>query len=140
MYKRQPGAGELYTYGTSDYAVTESAGDWTVHMVFGVDSAERLWVLDMWRGRTTPERWIPPLIGMMRKWNPRVWIEEKGQIEKSVAPFLDKSQREEKVWTRRVGLSSHRDKPTRARAIQWRAERYGLWFDNSFPQLSLIHI
>ena len=83
-------------YGASDYAVTNDGGDWTVHLVVGMDSEERLWVVDMWRGKTTADRWIPPLIALMKKYDPVFWCEEGGQIEKSVGPFLTRIQRAQK--------------------------------------------
>ena len=33
-------------YGASDYAVTDDGGDYTVHLVVGIDPSERMWVLD----------------------------------------------------------------------------------------------
>jgi hypothetical protein len=41
----------LRIYGASDYAVTEGAGDYTVHLVMGVDPDDNLYVLDIGEGR-----------------------------------------------------------------------------------------
>ncbi len=43
---------DMRTYGASDYAVTANDGDWTVHVIIGVDPDSRLWLLDLWRGQT----------------------------------------------------------------------------------------
>ena len=66
-----PNIRTMKLYGASDYAVTDDGGDWTVHLVVGMDSEERLWVVDMWRGKTTADRWIPPLIALMKKYSIR---------------------------------------------------------------------
>ena len=117
----------LKCYGASDYAVTDGGGDYTVHLVVGIDHLERMWVLDMWRKQTSADKWIPPLIDMMKRWEPIMWAEEAGQIEKSVGPFLVREQIERKVYTRRIPFTSSSDKPTRARAIQGRVALRGLW-------------
>ena len=68
------------------------------------------------------------LIDMMKRWEPIMWAEEGGQIEKSVGPFLVREQIERKVYTRRIQFTSaSSDKPTRARAIQGRVALRGLW-------------
>ena len=135
---QRPEMSMLKMYGASDYAVTDGAGDWTVHLVIGLDSAFRPWVVDMWRDRTSSDRWIPPLIELMQEYKPALWLEEKGVIEKSVGPAIDQEQLESGAWTPRDALTSAVDKPTRARAWQWMMERYGLWFDTHCPFYSVI--
>ena len=114
-------------YGASDYAVTEDGGDYTVHVVVGVDPHDNLWLMDLWRGQTTPDKWIEPLIAMMARWEPLAWLEEKGQIEKSVGPFLFRRMTETKTYCRRIPLTSSVDKPTRARSLQARMSQLGLY-------------
>ena len=123
-----PPADQMRFYGASDYAVTDAGGDYTVHVVVGIDPIGRMWVVDIWRKQTAPDRWIPPLLDMMRRWTPIRWAEEAGQIEKSIGPFLLRAQHDEKVWTQRLQFTSATDKPTRARSIQGRVALRGLWF------------
>lgn len=123
----------MRTYGASDYAVTDSGGDYTVHLVCGMDSSERLWVLDLWRNQTTADKWIPPVLDMMKRWEPICWAEEKGQIEKSIGPFLMREQLQRKVYCRRVQFASSNDKPVRARSIQARCANRGLWLPAAAP-------
>ena len=85
-----PAKETMKIYGASDYAVTDDGGDYTVHLVVGIDPSERMWVLDLWRKQTSPDKWMPPLLDMMEFWKPIRWAEEAGQIEKSVGPFLFK--------------------------------------------------
>lgn len=111
----------LRIYGASDYAVTEGAGDWTVHVVIGVDPDDNIYVLDVWRGQTTPDKWVSAWIDIVRHRRPLMWVEEQGQIIKSIGPFLEKSMREAKVFCRREQVASTADKPTRSRSFQARA-------------------
>ncbi len=110
----------LRVYGASDYAVTEGDGDWTVHVIVGVDPNDNIYLLDVWRGQTTSDQWVQAMIDMVRQWKPLMWIEEQGQIIKSIGPFLEKRMREERVYCRREQVSSAADKPTRSRSMQAR--------------------
>ena len=83
-----PDANTMKIYGASDYAVTDDGGDFTVHLTIGIDTLERMWLLDLWRKQTSSDKWIPPLLDMFVRWNPIIHAEESGQIEKSVGPFL----------------------------------------------------
>ena len=57
-------------YGASDYAVTSNGGDYTVHVVVGIDQKGGLWLLDLWRKQTASDRWIESLCDLIRKWKP----------------------------------------------------------------------
>ena len=110
----------LHVYGASDYAVSDSTGDYTVHIVGGVDPNDDLYILDVWKGQVTSDVWIDEVIALMQRYKPLQWAEESGQINKSVGPFLSKRMSELRVYCRREQYSSARDKPTRARSIQAR--------------------
>lgn len=111
----------LQVYGASDYAVTADGGDYTVHVVVGVDEHQDIYLLDLWRGQTDADVWIERFLDLCQLHKPLMWAEEKGQIVKSVGPFIEKRAQERKVYAAREQFSSVADKPTRARAIQARA-------------------
>ncbi len=96
-YETPPPLDTLRIIGASDYAVTADAGDLTVHGVAGVDPDDNLFVLDWWRDQTASDVWIETLLDLMGSWKPVEWAEEKGQIEKSVGPFIDARMRERQV-------------------------------------------
>lgn len=123
----------LRTYGASDYAVSDGKGDYTVHGVVGVDPDDNLYVLDWWRKQTTSDVWIDAVLDLMQRWEPLAWAEEQGQILKSLGPFIDKRQRERKVWCHRVPYTSASDKPTRARSIQARMAMGKVYFPRNQP-------
>jgi predicted phage terminase large subunit-like protein len=110
----------LRIYGASDYAVTDGGGDYTIHIVIGLDHNDDIYVLDVWRQQTTSDVWIDGWLALVQQWKPLMWVEESGQILKSVGPFLEKRMRETKTYCRREQLASAADKPTRARSIQAR--------------------
>ena len=45
-------------YGGSDYAVTADGGDYTVHLVVGLDPEGRMYLLDRWRKQSSSDEWI----------------------------------------------------------------------------------
>ena len=73
-------------YGASDYAVTSKGGDYTVHIVVGLDQEGAPWLLDLWRGQTDSARWINALCDLILEWKPSEWGEESGQINSASAP------------------------------------------------------
>jgi predicted phage terminase large subunit-like protein len=64
----------------------------------------------------------------MAQWQPLIWAEENGQIIKSVGPFLDRRQRERRVYSYRRQYASASDKPTRAQSIRARIAMGKVYF------------
>ena len=112
---------QLHVYGSSDYAVTEDGGDWTVHRVWGVDNVGDLWLLDGWRGQTTADVWIERVIDLVGRYKPHAWFGEGGVIARAIEPMLRRRLHERKMGCRLEWLPSIADKPTRARGFQARA-------------------
>jgi predicted phage terminase large subunit-like protein len=92
-----------------------------VHLLAGVDPDDNIYVLDVWRRQTNSDVWIEVWLDLVRTNKPLLWAEEKGQIVKSIGPFLEKRMLETKTYCRREGLTSAADKPTHSRSIQARA-------------------
>lgn len=111
----------MQIYTASDYATTAEAGapdpDYTVHMVWGVDDEYNIYMLDMWRGRRTPDIWAREFIRLCKKWKPLRAGEEAGQIIKSVGPFLTTMMQQERVYVDRVQLTSSTSKEQRAQTL-----------------------
>ena len=120
-------------YGASDYAVTANGGDYTVHGVIGVDPDDDIYILDWWRDQTASDEWIEVLLDLMKQWQPLAWGEEKGQILKSLGPFIDKRMRERKIYGYRHQYSSAADKPTRAQAIRGRMAMGKVYLPRNAP-------
>jgi predicted phage terminase large subunit-like protein len=65
-----------------------------------------------------------------------MWVEEQGQIIKSIGPFLEKRMREERVYCRREQVASAADKPTRSRSIQARTSMGKVYLPSKAPWLA----
>ena len=120
---------ELRLYGTSDYAVTDGAGDYTVHRVWGVDHKGDLYRVDGWRGQTASDEWIERKLDLIARWKPHAWFGEGGVIQKSIEPMLRRRMRERGVFCRLEWVPSIHDKPTRARGFQARASMGRVWLE-----------
>lgn len=128
----------LYYYLCSDYAVTEAADssdpDCTEHGVFGVDERDNIYVVDWWHGQCTADVSIDALLDLAAKWNPLLMISEKGVIQRSIEPFLEKSMEIRKKYYRTHWVTSsttsvdraiygvgYKDRSKRAKAVRGRA-------------------
>jgi predicted phage terminase large subunit-like protein len=126
----------VHIYGASDYAVTDSGGDFTVHVTVAVDYDGNVYILDVWREQKTPDVWIEAVLDLMEKRSPLGWAEENGQIIKSIGPFLDRRAQERGVYCMREQFASTADKPTRARTFQARMASGKVFFPRKAPWLS----
>lgn len=118
----------LMVYGGSDYAVTGDGGDYTVHIVVGVDSEDRIYILDLWRKQATSDKWVDAFCDMVLEHKPIGWAEETGQINSGVGPFLNKVQRDRKAWCAREQFPTRGDKAVRAQSIRGRASAAGIYY------------
>lgn len=126
-YDVLPPRSRLRFYGASDYAVTQRGGDYTVHIVCGIDSKGRLYVVDLWRGQTDSREWVQSWIDLVRKWKPMEWAEESGQIRSSIGPFLELEANRQRAYTFRRQFPSKHDKAVRAQSIRARMSMGGLY-------------
>jgi len=134
-YQTAPAPETLRVYGGSDYAVTSGGGDYTVHIVLGVDPENRMYVLDLWRGQTASDKWIEAWCDLVERWKPLGWAEEQGQIRAGVGPFLDKRARERGAYVARRMFPTRGDKAVRAQSIRGRMATLGLYLPSRSPWL-----
>ncbi|MGB6446679.1 MAG: hypothetical protein WBF47_16105 [Xanthobacteraceae bacterium] len=102
-YERIPARDTLKIYGASDYATTADGGDYTVHVVVGIDPDWHMYLLDLWRAQTTPDKWIEAFCDLVEQWKPIGWAEETEQIKASIGPFLERCASVKPMW---LALSS----------------------------------
>ena len=126
-YAEVPARDTLRVYGGSDYAVTRDGGDYTAHVVIGLDPRGRIYLLDVWRGRTDSSVWIEAFCDLVEKWAPIGWAEERGQIRSGVGPFLTRRMRERCTFVHREGFPARGDKSIRAQSIRGRMALDGLY-------------
>ena len=130
-----PPTREMMIYGASDYAVTANGGDYTVHVVVGVASDGRLYLLDLWRAQASSDVWVDAFCALVRRWRPIGWAEETGQIKAGVGPFLVKRMLESGSYTVREQFPTRGDKAVRAQSIRGRMAMQGLHVPRTAPWL-----
>lgn len=142
--EKPPALAELRLFAASDYATSDGAGDYTVHIVGGLDGDDVLHVLDLWRRQTTTDIWIEQMLAMVRSWKPLEWGEEGGVIIKAMDPQIERRMAQEPgSYVRREQYPAIRDKPTRARPLQARIAQAKLaispdayWADDLMGELA----
>lgn len=130
---RMPDLATMRVYGASDYAVTAGGGDYTVHVVVGIDPAGDMYLLDLWRKQASAEVWIEAYCDLVARWKPIGWAEETGQIRAGVGPFLDRRSRERNAFVFRQQFPTRGDKAVRAQSIRGRMALNGLYVDERAP-------
>ena len=128
-FKEWPALPGLRYYGTSDYAVTDGGGDWTIHRIWGVDSKGDIYRVDGWRGQTTADVWIDRKLDLIARYKPLMWFGEGGVIQKAIEPMLINQMRARNVHCAMEWMPSVADKPTRARSFQAMAATGRVYFE-----------
>lgn len=128
-----PPKSELRIYGASDYAVTSDGGDYTVHLVVGVDTDNRMYLLDIWRQQADSMIWVEAWCDLVVRWKPLEWAEETGQIRSGIGPWLEKRAREKQAYTFRRQFTRRQDKAVSAQSIRGRMAMEGLYIPANAP-------
>lgn len=126
-YDKAPARDTMRIYGASDYAVTADGGDYTVHVIVGVDPEYRIYLLDLMRMQTSSDLWVDAFCDLVLHWKPLGWAEETGQIRAGIGPFLAKRQHERKAYVTREAFPTRGDKAVRAQSIRGRMALGGLY-------------
>lgn len=137
-YVKAPARDTLRIYGGSDYAVTADGGDFTVHVVIGLDPEGRMYLLDLWRKQAASDVWVEAFCDLVLKWKPLAWAEEQGQIRAGIGPYIDRRQRERSAYCYREAFPTRGDKSVRAQSIRGRAALEGLYVPTGetwYPEL-----
>lgn len=132
-YHKAPERSTLLLYGASDYAVTDNGGDYTVHVVVGVDTEKRLWLMDVWRDQTDSGKWVEAFCDLVKEWKPLMWAEETGQIRSGIGPFLVERMRKRQAYVHREAFPTRGDKAVRSQSIRGRMSIDGLYVPVNAP-------
>jgi predicted phage terminase large subunit-like protein len=132
-YYDAPDKATMRLYGGSDFAVTADGGDYTVHVVVGLDPKSRMYLLDLWRQQAASDVWVESFCDLVSLWKPMGWAEEHGQIKAGIGPFLDRRQRERNAYVAREAFPTRGDKGVRAQSIRGRMALEGLYVPTKAP-------
>jgi predicted phage terminase large subunit-like protein len=121
-----PARETLHIYGASDYAVSANRGDFTVHVVVGLDSDGTLILLDCWRKQADTATGVEAFLDLCKQWKPIGWAAEKGQIANAIEPFLRQRQRERNIPVAMEMFPTKGDKTVRAQSIRGRLALSGM--------------
>ena len=117
---------EMRFYAAWDLAIgKKDRNDYSVGMVIGVDSYDRLFIVDVVRGRFDGFEIVEQILDLYEVWKPSIIGIEKGHIEMALGPFLEKRVRERGLYEAYFKdlKTGRRDKEARARAIQGRMQQ-----------------
>lgn len=129
----------LAYYSAIDFAISKSErADYTVILTAGLDSDNKLYIVDVRRGRWDSKEIIDEMFAVQQRYHPEIFTAEAGAIEKAIGPFLI-----EQMFDRNVFLNINKEPPTkdkiaRARSIQGRIKQGGVYFDKDadwYPEL-----
>jgi len=120
-HKDMPPREELVFYTAWDLAIGQKEeNDNTVGITVGIDRQQDLWVVDCRVGKWDALGIVDEMINVYEAWGSTITGIEKGQIEMSIGPMLQRRIQEKKAWSFYTEGLKHgkRDKPARARPIQ----------------------
>jgi predicted phage terminase large subunit-like protein len=119
MWKTVPEYLDIYCAGDLAISKKEHA-DYSVFYVVGKAHDGQLYFLDEHRGRWDAAELVEKIFEIHRKWKPRKFGLEKGQISLTLDGFIDRRKREEKLYDLHVDElpPGKQDKELRARTIQ----------------------
>jgi predicted phage terminase large subunit-like protein len=120
-------------YGASDFAVTSGGGDYTVHVVVGVDTQSRLHLLDMYRAQASPKESVEAMCDMIKKWKPAWWSHERGHIVSGLGPYIETRMRQRQAYCAQEYFVARHDKAVRSQSIRGRMELGGLYVRADAP-------
>jgi predicted phage terminase large subunit-like protein len=117
-------------YIGTDLAVstTESA-DFSVFVIGGTNEDGHLYILKVIRERMDSQEIVETILQLEEAYHPIAISMERGQIEKSIGPFLRQRMLDTGIFPTILPMTPSSDKPMRARSIQARMRMGAVKFD-----------
>lgn len=131
-----PHKSRLRFYVSSDFAVTDGGGDFTVFGVWAVDDEGNAYLLDCWFEQTTSDVWVDRGIDLAKAYGVLGWFVPSDVIKKSIGPMLRQRMRERECWVALYDVSEVNAKPVKARGFQGRLSLGAVFYPcpKSYPQ------
>lgn len=132
MFKNKDWKKRFNFYIGSDLAVsTAEVSDYSVFVVGGVDENGFLYIHKVIRERMDSQQIVETMLSLQRVFEPNAFSIEKGQIEKSIGPFLRQRMMDTDTFINLIPLNPSTDKPSRARSIQARMRMGAVKFNKN---------
>lgn len=120
----------LEYYVAADLAISEKErSDYTVIVVAGVNSAGKLKIVDVRRGRWNSLDIIDEMFSVQKRYKPEIFTLENEKIGKSLGPFLTAEMQKRGVYINLNLVTPTKDKQSRARSFNARMRSGGVEFD-----------
>ena len=125
-YTVLPARERVAIYGASDYAVSAGKGDFTVHLIVGLDPDGSLYLLDLWRRQADTATSVDAFLDLVKQWKPIGFAQEVGQINSAIGPFMRERMRERNVFVATETFPTKGDKAIRCQSIRGRLAVSGM--------------
>jgi predicted phage terminase large subunit-like protein len=124
-YEIEPDRDTLTIYQAWDFAIGQSEhNDYTVGVTIGVAKNDKVYVLNVCRGKWDALDIVEHIIDQYVAYKPQIVGVERGQIEMALGPMLNKRMAERRVFFATEQLKTgRRDKQARARPLQARLQQ-----------------
>ena len=120
----------LEYYAAIDFAITKKTkSDYTVIAVAGMDEEGLLHIVDIRRGRWDGFEIIENMFWVQEKYEPNLFIAEKGQIKHTLDAFLNAEMVKRGQYINLHAVTPKVDKEQRAKPLQARMRAGGVRFD-----------
>lgn len=120
-------------YGTTDGAVSKNQGDWTVHVIFGLDHEYNIYIDHVYRRREDSDIWVTEQGKLSKQYGTVLWVGESGVIEKAVGPFRNRMMQETGHYYNYETLPTIGDKEMRAMSFQARWNQGKVYIKRNAP-------
>jgi len=110
---------------------TQERSDFTVIAIAAMDDRGIMNIVDIRRGRWDSLETINEIFAVHKKYNPDLFVVERGAIEKAIGPILRAEMVSRNQYVRLHPMTPTKDKLTRARSIQARLRGGGIKFDKT---------
>lgn len=126
----EDGKKNLIYYAAVDFAIsTKERSDFTVIAIAGVDDRGLLYIMDIRRGRWDALQIVEEMFAVQRKYQPQLFVTERGAIEKAIGAILNSEQMKRNIYLNLHPLTPTQDKQMRARSFQARLRAGGVRFN-----------
>jgi len=117
----------LRKYLSSDFATKEKAGDYTAHVVFGMDEDADIFILGGFNEQVETDKGVKAAIDLIKIHKPQLWLGESGVIESAIGPEVKRQMRKRQTYAARELLPSISDKVARSRGFAARVSAETVW-------------